>query len=414
MGLVKTPIVDKNGRRTTVLKSSGTPTGASTTLASVKPKLSPAPKRAKPHQMDRVFTMNVDSSFQNSHLGAVLNSMYPDKRLESGSIINGEVRVTSREIYAVARHGLDIREAATVAHFGINDLDGVKAVVERSGNVFDRPPTPWVDVLDENDIDIFALHESMANGLNYGSLGSCNPEVVADLVRVYGYKSLANTGVPELIREGKIDWRDVQEIGVTRSAKNIWVVKEYLDRKSERSPAAISYPYMPTDRVKAAIIETEKRPRDSSFTWQTREQADGQVVAYSRAYEYLGDDIDNFHMPELVLALSKEGLMPEDDCLPLVSFCDDLIHRVRSDRDLSMEIMANLGGDKTYGAVVDEYATGTGAVEPAWKLADLADFHERGLSVAESIDALRTGMSPAEAEGVYRANVAAPIADGWL
>jgi hypothetical protein len=120
-------------------------------------------------------------------------------------------------------------------------------------------------------------------------------------------------------------------------------------------------------------------------------------------------------MPELVLALSREGLISEDeDFLPLVAFCDDLIHRVRSDRELSLEIMAKLGGDKTYGAVDDEYATGTGAVEPAWKIVDLADFHARGLSVGESIGALRNGMSPAEAEGVHRANVSPSIADGWL
>lgn len=416
MGLVKTPIVDKNGRLTTVHKRSGEPTVSSSRLASVKPKLSPAPKKPKPHQMDRIFSMNADAGFEKSHLGAILNSMYPDKAIDSGSIFNKEICVTSREIYAVARHGVNIREAATLAHFGIKDLDGIKAVVARGGKEFKSPPAPWIDALNENDIDIFALHASMANDMDISVLKNRDPELVADIVRAYGYKSLKGTGIPELVAEGMIDWDDIQEVGVSRCSKNEWSVKNFLDRRTPRTAGTISYPYLPTERFKAAVIETEKRPRKTNFTWKQRdENASDQIVTYARSYEYLGEDIDDVHMPEIVLALNKEELVePEQDHLALVMHCDEVIHRVRSDRKLSTEIGRHIGMDRTYGAVMDEYAAGTGAVEPIWNVKELAEYHERGLSVDETVEALQRNLKPAQAEGVFRSGVAASVSDGWL
>lgn len=412
MNLIPTRVVDKNGRATTVHKRSGSAIAAPTKLSAVKPSLRGGKKKPA-SKIDAPFTYNVHAAFSGTRLGNYLNKKYPDRSLEKPDMSDTPVEVNTRDVYRIARHGLQVRSAIHLAHYGVTEDEALNLAenLKRAGYGDDLPlerPNPWMDVMLEADIDHNTLLSAYENGLSKYDLDEMPPSNAADAIRAYSYKGFSKTRLAERVRSGAYSWADIQSIGVTRATKNEWIITETLSRFNYLEGShEVTLPV-----IGDMLRDIEEKPRTTLESGR-EEALNNKLYGLSDVYRVVGEETFSMHMPEIALALRHTGLKG-NDLAEAALYCDEVVHKVRSNQNLSDAVIAANNGHRyrsKRGTYKGQYEDGD---DPVWHFPVLLEYKNAGLSADQCVDALVSGMSPERAAEAIQTGIASSMTEGWL
>lgn len=403
MSLIPTRVVDKNGRATTVHKRSGSSAVQNKKLSSANPSLGSAQKRSK---IDAPFTYEVEQGFTNSLFGSTLNGMKPELALNDKS----RIKVSSRQVYSLARYGFATRDCIYMAHFKLTPEEAfsfsakLAATGQRTGRFHERP---WIDAMLAADMDHFDLLKAYDNGLTQHDLDEMPPENAPDVITAYGYKGFSKTKLAEKVRDGKIAWSDIKLMGVSRATKHEWTIVHAMDRNIKGGEQNMTLPIL-----NEIIRDAEKRPRNTLDS-SSPLKPEVLIERHTECYLAVGDKFWDLHMPEVIDPLGRI-VEAKKDLSGYAGYCDDVIHRVRSSAGLAESVIsANGGKSKSYvaGSYPGQYGEQR---DPVWNFATLVMYRDAGLSVDECVYALSKGLHPDRAQGVLREGVPLAVNDGWL
>jgi hypothetical protein len=412
MNLIPTPVVDKNGRATTVHKRSGSAAVSTKKLAAIKPVGSRAAKKTK---VDEPFSYTVHKDFALSRFGIILNELRPELALDRNSLLKDKstIEVTSRDVYSLARHGLIVRDCIYLAHFKITPDEAIAIAQKLATMEHDRGakvrPRPWIDHMIAADIDHRTLLAAYENGLTADDLHEMPPENAVGTIMAYNSKTFSKTDLIKYVRDGKVSWDDIKKIGATRAAKYEWTIWDAMT-----SPVALKKGdhELTYDTLGDIIRDAEKKQR-TRFDDRAASDVPSTITLHSALYRMVGEKFWDFHVPEIIDRVSwvQEA---RSDLLGYAAYCDEVIHKVRSEPGVAESIIEASGGKSkrnTSGTYEGQYPEQR---DPAWKLHELVEYRRLGLSVDECITALQKGLSPDRAKGVMHAGIALPVSEGWL
>lgn len=409
MPLIPTPVVDKNGRATTVHKRSGSSAVSGKTLSSAKPTVT----RSSKAKIDQPYAHPVEAGFPLNRFGIVLNEMRPHLALDRESVAKGNrtIQVTSREIYSWVSKGLTARDGIYLSYFKIvpEELEQVTSRLAAMGQGPEKfRPKPWADAILAADIDHEAVLAAFANGLSQYDLDEMPPENAPGTILAYGYKVLSKTDLVNKVRDGKVSWDDIKAIGVSRAAKYEWTIADALSGyAAERGPHPLDYATL-GDIIKDA----EKHPR-TSISSRNIVPTEMLISSHATLYRKFGEKFWDLHMPETFDHVERlTGA--QDDLIGCTMYCDEVIHEVRSDPGIVESVISARNGRSNRtpgGSYTGQYPEQR---DPEWNFGELVEFRAAGLTVDQCVYALTKGLTPERAKGVLDEGIPLAVNEGWL
>jgi len=406
MSLIPTRVVDKNGRATTVHKRSGSSAVNGKSLSSAKPTVSTASKA----KIDQPYAHPVDNGFPVSRFGIVLNEMRPHLALKIEDLQKHKkkITVTTRGIYSWVRRGFSARDGIYLSYFQITPDEAGQIInrLEAMGQGRQKLyPKPWVDNMFAADIDHEAMLSAIENGLTHHDLDEMPPENAPSAILAYGYKGFSKTELAAKVRDGKVSWDDIKSIGVSRATKHEWIITNAMSDYAQVGPHALDYV-----TLGEIIRDAEKRPRLGYDGGPV--PAESTIGLHTRFYRMIGPKFWELNMPETIDRVERLA-GTEDDLVGYVMYCDETMHKVRSEPGILEAVINTRGRSRNHagGSYVGQYPDQR---DSDWNFKELVDFRDAGLTVDQCVYALTKGLTPERAKGMFSEGIPLAVNDGWL